>query len=62
MVEENPSASSYAAAVETLRVLGDVRSAAALLQHARQIYPQSEQLRGLGARPAGRGTDGAPSR
>ncbi len=48
MVENNPSASSYAAAVEALRVLGDARSAAALLSHARELYPQSEQLRGLG--------------
>ncbi|HEX5759516.1 MAG TPA: sulfatase-like hydrolase/transferase [Thermoanaerobaculia bacterium] len=47
MVEKNPSASAYAAAVETLRVLGDARAAAALLQHARRAYPQSEQLRAL---------------
>ncbi|HEX9668671.1 MAG TPA: sulfatase-like hydrolase/transferase [Thermoanaerobaculia bacterium] len=47
MVERNRSASAYAAAVETLRVLGDARAAAALLQHARRTYPQSEQLRAL---------------
>ena len=47
MVEENRSASAYAAAVETLRVLGDARAAAALLQHARRAYPSSEQLSAL---------------
>jgi arylsulfatase A-like enzyme/Flp pilus assembly protein TadD len=47
MVEKDPSASSYAAAVETLRVLGDARGAASLLSHARRIHPRSEQLRAL---------------
>jgi tetratricopeptide (TPR) repeat protein len=47
MVEENRSASAYAAAVETLRVLGDARGAADLLRYARRAYPQSEQLRAL---------------
>ncbi|HVF60438.1 MAG TPA: sulfatase-like hydrolase/transferase [Thermoanaerobaculia bacterium] len=47
MVEENRSASAYAAAVETLRVLGDARGAADLLRHARRAYPSSEQLRAL---------------
>jgi Flp pilus assembly protein TadD len=47
MVEVRPVAASYAAAVETLRVLEDERSAAALLRHARSRFPADRQLEKL---------------
>ncbi len=47
MVEARPVAASYAAAVETLRVLEDERSAAALLRHARSRFPDDRQLERL---------------
>jgi arylsulfatase A-like enzyme/predicted negative regulator of RcsB-dependent stress response len=47
MVEARPVAASYAAAVETLRVLEDERSAAALLRHARSRFPGDRLLEKL---------------
>ncbi|HZI63868.1 MAG TPA: sulfatase-like hydrolase/transferase, partial [Thermoanaerobaculia bacterium] len=47
MVEARPVAASYAAAVETLRVLKDDRSAAALLRHARSRFPADPRLEKL---------------
>ena len=50
MVEINTeSAASYAEAVRTLRILGDPRGAAALLDHALGRHPESRQLRALAA-------------
>jgi len=48
MVEANPTAAAYGEAVETLHVLGDERSAGALLRHARQLFPDDAGLRELG--------------
>jgi tetratricopeptide (TPR) repeat protein len=47
MVEARPVAASYVAAVETLRVLKDDRSAAALLRHARSRFPADPRLEKL---------------
>ena len=44
MVEEVPTPAAYAAAVDTLRALGDPRQAAALLVYARGRFPGSESL------------------
>lgn len=48
MVEANPTAAAYGEAVETLQVLGDDRSAAALLRRARRLFPEDPGLRELG--------------
>jgi arylsulfatase A-like enzyme/Tfp pilus assembly protein PilF len=48
MVETDGSPGAYAEAVKTLRVLGDPRSAAALLRHALTVHPDSKELRALG--------------
>lgn len=45
MVESNPRPAAYADAVRTLRAMGDPQSAAALLQDARQRWPESAELR-----------------
>jgi arylsulfatase A-like enzyme/lipopolysaccharide biosynthesis regulator YciM len=47
MVEENQKPSAYAAAAETLRVLGDPRSADALLGHALRRFPDNAKLKQL---------------
>lgn len=44
MVEEVPSPAAYAAAVDTLRALGDQAQATALLAFAKQRFPGSEVL------------------
>ncbi|HVT57732.1 MAG TPA: sulfatase-like hydrolase/transferase [Thermoanaerobaculia bacterium] len=55
MVEANESPVSYAEAVQTLRILGDPRGAAALLRQALGRFPQSTELRALAgaSRPPG---------
>ena len=50
LVAINPSPFAYSEAVKTCRELGDERSAAALLEAARSLYPESRELRRL-ARP-----------
>ena len=47
MVDANDSPAAYGEAVRTLRVLGDPRGAAALLAHARSLFPDSSELRKL---------------
>ncbi len=47
MVESLASPAAYAAAVETLRILGDGRAAAALLRSARERFPESPELEEL---------------
>jgi hypothetical protein len=47
MVEANPSAESYAEAVKTLRLLGYLPGADALLRHALTLHPESAVLRDL---------------
>ena len=47
LVEGQGSPGAYATAVKTLRILGDPRSAAALLRRALAAYPQSQELRAL---------------
>ncbi|RMH21157.1 MAG: hypothetical protein D6696_06495 [Acidobacteria bacterium] len=47
MVEHNDQPPAYAAAVKTLRGLGDERQAQALLDYARQRFPDAEVLAGL---------------
>ena len=47
MVENNETPDAYAAAVETLRVLGDLRSAGGLLRVALGRFPDNVKLRGL---------------
>jgi tetratricopeptide (TPR) repeat protein len=44
LVEVNDSPDGYAAAVRTLRVMGDERSAAAVLRDARRRWPQAGEL------------------
>ena len=45
MVTDSPTPAAYAAAVETLEVLGDPNGAAALLHHAMGLFPGNAQLR-----------------
>jgi len=47
MESQGESPAACAEAVSTLRVLGDARGAAALLRHARELHPDSSQLRAL---------------
>ncbi len=47
LVESNRTPAAYAAAITTMRALGDERSAAGLLQQARNLFPGSEQLQTL---------------
>ncbi len=47
LVEGQGSPAAYVTAVKTLRILGDPRSAAALLRRALAAYPQSQELRAL---------------
>lgn len=51
MVAANPTPAAYAKAVETLRVLGDARSADGLLEHARRLFPRAPEL--VAGEPAG---------
>ena len=48
MVEARPTPEAYVEAVKTLRALGYHPGAASLLQHARGLFPESEELRSLG--------------
>ena len=47
MIENQKSPAAYAAAVKTLRILGDPQGAAALLRHAMALHPDSKELRAL---------------
>ncbi|HEV7672294.1 MAG TPA: sulfatase-like hydrolase/transferase [Thermoanaerobaculia bacterium] len=47
MTETNKSPAAYGQAVQTLRVLGDRQSAAALLRYAQSLFPGSLELRKL---------------
>ncbi|MGH9379608.1 MAG: tetratricopeptide repeat protein, partial [Thermoanaerobaculia bacterium] len=47
MVEANPTPTAYAEAVRTLRLIGDPRAAAAVLQQALRRWPESRELREL---------------
>lgn len=47
MIENQRSPAAYAAAVKTLRILGDPQGAAALLRHAMTLHPDSKELRAL---------------
>ncbi len=47
LVESQKSPAAFAAAVKTLRVLGDPQGAAALLKHGITMYPNSKELREL---------------
>ncbi len=47
LVESQRSPAAYAAAVKTLRILGDPQGAAALLRHAIATHPESKELRAL---------------
>ncbi|MDX1503589.1 MAG: sulfatase-like hydrolase/transferase, partial [Thermoanaerobaculia bacterium] len=47
MVETNPRPAAYAAAVRTLRQMGDDRSAARVLQQARSRWPENDELAAL---------------
>ncbi len=49
MVETNPTAKAYGEAVRALRAMGDLRSAGALLNVARQLFPNDRDLRQLAA-------------
>lgn len=52
LVETQQSAAAYAAAVDTLRVLGDPRSAAGLLRQALARFPDDPGLRRLAGTPS----------
>lgn len=47
MTETNKTPAAYGQAVQTLRVLGDRQSAAALLRYAQSLFPESGELRKL---------------
>lgn len=47
MTESNKTPAAYGQAVQTLRVLGDRESAAALLRYAQSLFPASPELRKL---------------
>jgi tetratricopeptide (TPR) repeat protein len=47
MVDTSPSPAAYAAAIKTLRLLGDERQAEGLLVFAAQRFPEAEILREL---------------
>lgn len=47
LVEGSRSPAAFAAAVETLRILGEERGAEALLRRGRELHPQSPELRAL---------------
>jgi len=48
MVERNPTPQAYAAAVRTLRQIGDAPSATRLLSEAQRLWPGNPSLRDLG--------------
>lgn len=48
MTEANKTPAAYGQAVQTLRVLGDRESAAALLRYAQSLFPGSSELKKLG--------------
>lgn len=47
LVESQRSPAAFAAAVKTLRILGDPQGAAALLRHGMSLHPDSKELRAL---------------
>lgn len=47
LVESQRSPAAFAAAVKTLRILGDPQGAAALLRHGMALHPDSKELRAL---------------
>jgi len=47
MTESNKTPAAYGQAVQTLRVLGDRESAAALLRYAQSLFPGSPELKKL---------------
>lgn len=48
MVQDNPSPLAYAAAIDTLRILGDATAAERLRQHALGLFPEHPKLVELG--------------